>query len=73
MSNQFTNDFSHLWSDLPIEERQRLMPHIVESQKTHIIQCKNKAIAAHKAHMKSLDDWIKNLEAELLKYKDGDK
>ena len=60
-----TNDFSHLWNDLPIEERKRLMPHMVEAQKLHIWQCKQKAIAAHKKHMKELDDWLKNLDDEL--------
>ena len=60
-----TNDFSHLWNDLPIDERKRLMPHMVESQKLHIWQCKQKAIAAHKKYMKELDDWLKNLDDEL--------
>jgi hypothetical protein len=62
-----TNDFDHLWNDLPFEERKRLMPHMVESQKLHIWQCKIKAIAAHKKHMKELDDWLSNLELELRK------
>lgn len=65
-----TNDFSHLWNDLPYEERKRLMPHNVESQKLHIWQCKQKAIAAHRAHMRELDDWLKNLDDDLKKYLD---
>ena len=60
-----TSNFDYLWNDLPAEERKRLMPHIVESQKLHIWQCKQKAIAAHKRHMKELDDWLSNLDAEL--------
>lgn len=60
-----TNDFSHLWNDLPIDERKRLMPHMVEAQKLYIWQCKQKAVAAHKKHMKELDDWLKNLDDEL--------
>jgi len=62
-----TNDFDHLWNDLPIDERKRLMPHMVEAQKLHIWQCKQKAILAHKNHMRSLDDWLKNLNDELKK------
>jgi len=60
-----TNDFDHLWNNLPIDERKRLMPHMVEAQKLHIWQCKQKAIAAHKKHMRELDDWLSNLDAEL--------
>ncbi len=63
------NDFTHLWNDLPFEERKRLMPHMVESQKLHIWQCKQKAIEAHKRHMKKLDDWMANLDDELNKLK----
>ena len=59
---------SHLWNDLPCEERKRLMPHIVESQRRHILQCRKKAVDAHKKHMKELDEWVKNLDRELLKY-----
>jgi hypothetical protein len=63
-----TNNFSHLWNDLPYDERERLMPHMVERQKLHVWQCKQKAIAAHKRHMKELDDWLSSLDAELSKY-----
>jgi len=62
-----TNNFSYLWNDLPFEERSRLMPHMIEAQKLHIWQCKQKAIEAHKAHMKALDDLLKNLDRELNK------
>ena len=62
-----TNDFNHLWNNLPFEERKRLMPHMIESQKLHIWQCKQKAIKAHKAHMTELNNWIKNLDSELVK------
>lgn len=59
------NNFSHLWNDLPFEERKRLMPHMIEAQRLHILQCKKKAIDAHKKHMRELDDWIANLDREL--------
>ena len=60
-----TNNFDHLWNDLPFDERKRLMPHMVEAQKLHIWQCKQKSIAAHKRHMKELDAWLSNLNKEL--------
>ena len=63
-----TSNFNHLWNDLPFEERQRLIPHMIESQKLHIWQCKQKAIDAHEAQMKVLDDWMNNLDRELKKY-----
>ena len=64
-----TNDFSHLWNDLPFEERKRLMPHMIEAQKLHIWQCKQKAISAHKSNMRELDTWLDNLNKDLAKYK----
>ena len=60
-----TNDYSYLWNDMPKDERIRLMPHHIETKKLHIWQCKQKAIKAHKAHMRELDDWMKNLDMEL--------
>jgi len=57
-----------LWNDLPIEERERLMPHQVESQILHVRQCREVAVRNHKRHLRELDDWIKNLERELSKY-----
>lgn len=60
-----TRDFDHLWNDLSADERKRLMPHMIEAQKLHIWQCKQKAIDAHKRHMRELDDWLKNLDDEL--------
>lgn len=50
---------------MPKEERERLMPHAMESQLLHIWQCKQKAIAAHKRHMKELDDWMANIKRDL--------
>ena len=58
-------EHDNLWNDLPIEERKRLMPHAMESQLLHIWQCKQKAIEAHKQHMKTLDDWMANIKREL--------
>ncbi len=60
-----TNDHDSLWNDLPIDERKRLMPHQMESQILHIWQCKQKAIKAHKQHMKELDEWIISIKQGL--------
>ena len=68
-----SHEFSHLWNDLSFEERKRLMPHMIETQKLHIWQCKQKAKSAHKRHMKELDDWLKNLDSEIERIKmDGE-
>lgn len=66
--SQVTNIFTHRFNDLPFEERKRLIPYMIENQKLHIIQCKNKAIEAHKRHMAELDSWMKNLDSELKSY-----
>ena len=60
-----TKEFSYLWNGLPFDERNRLMPYMIEFQKLHIWQCKQKAITAHKRHMAELDDWLKGLDYEL--------
>jgi hypothetical protein len=64
MSNP-TSDFTHLWNDLPFEERKRLTPYMVETQKLHIWQCKQRAILAHKEHMRGFDDWIACIDRAL--------
>lgn len=60
-----TNNHNDLWNDLPSDERKRLMPHMLESQILHIWQCKQKAILAHRKHMKELDIWMANIKHEL--------
>jgi len=55
----------NLWNDLPEAERHRLMPNMMETQILHIWQCKQKAIAAHKRHMKELNDWMANIKRDL--------
>lgn len=60
-----TNNFDHLWNDLPLDDRKKLMPHMIEAQKLHIWQCKQKAIRAHRSHMEELDTWMSNLDAGL--------
>lgn len=68
-----TNEFTGLWNNMPFEERKRLMPYMVQSQKLHIWQVKQRAIAAHKRHMKELDEWIENLDRELRVYRNEQK
>ncbi len=64
-----TFNFTHLWNDLPEDERLRLMPHMIEAQILHIHQCKSKAIRAHKVLIDSLNDQIKNLSRALPEHK----
>lgn len=64
-ANVPSNEFTHLWNDMPQEERLRLMPHMIESQILHLWQAKEAAIKAHKAHMAHLDSWIGNLNQSL--------
>jgi len=59
------NEHDYLWNDLPFEERKRLMPYEMESQLRNIWKCKQKAIEAHKRHMKELDDWMCNIKRDL--------
>lgn len=66
MSKIVRKTHSDAWNNLPFEERENLMPHMVESQINHILHCRQKAVSAHKKHLKELDDLIKNLE-EFLK------
>jgi len=62
-----TNKFTHIFNDLSFAERDRLSPYLIENQKFHVWQCKQKAIEAHKKHMKKLDDWMNSLDGELNK------
>ena len=64
-----TRDFTHLWNDMSYDERKRLIPHAIESQKLHIIQCKEKAIESHKKLINEYNEWINNLDNELNKYR----
>jgi len=57
-----TSNYSHLWDNLPIDERKRLYPFLIEAQILNLWQCKQTAIKAHKKHMKELDDWMNNLK-----------
>lgn len=63
--NEVKKEFSCLWNELPDDERIRLMPYMIESQILHIWQCKQKAIKAHDAHLRQLDEWMCQLQKDL--------
>lgn len=64
-SNKPSNKFTHLWNDMPQEERTRLMPFMIEHQILHLWQARDAALKAHKAHIDNLDSWIRNLNESL--------
>ena len=57
--------FDHLWNDLPLEERNRLLPHMIESQIRHLRMTRAIIVRGHKRTLAELDDWIGNLERGL--------
>ena len=63
-----THDFDRLWHGLRFEERERMMPHMMKTQKLHLLQCRATAVHAHKNHLEELDCLIGNLDKELNKY-----
>ena len=63
-----TNNFSHLFNDLPDNERKRLIPFLLEDERRTIWRCKNKAIASHKRLMKEFDETTRYMKKELSKY-----
>lgn len=56
---------THLWNDLPFEERRRLHPYMVETHILHLEQTRDEIIRAHEGLLAKLDDHIKNLKADL--------
>jgi hypothetical protein len=60
-----TNEHTHLWNDMPFEERKRLMPYMIETHILHLQQVRSMIIEAHKAELRKLDGWIKNCEESL--------
>lgn len=51
---------TNLWNDLPDEERDRLMPHQIETQILHIEQVRAVLVTNHKKTLAQLDKWISN-------------
>ena len=52
------------WNDLPLDERERLMPIMLEAQIRQITIDKQKAITAHRNYINSLNRHIKNIQDE---------
>jgi len=58
-------NYSHLWNDLPEEERKRLMPYQIECQIRHTKAARLKAVRAHERHLREIDELVKYLESRL--------
>lgn len=54
--------YTHVWNDLPPEEKHRLWPQAIESQILHIEQTKSVMIRHHKRALSELNAQIKNLK-----------
>lgn len=56
-----------LFNDMPLEERKRLAPYMIETQILHLRQARAELVHGHQATLARLDSWIKNCEQSLLK------
>ncbi len=59
------SDHTHLWNDLPREDRHRLMPHMIESQILHLWQTRSMIERGHRGTIAELNAQIENLWAAL--------
>lgn len=64
-----TNDFTHLWNDLPFEKRVSLMPYQMETKILHLWQVRKVIVDNHKSTLALLDSWIRNIESDLEKHR----
>ena len=48
------------------------MHYMMETHKRHVMQCKQRAVNAHKRHMKELNSLIAELDREIDKAKGGE-
>ena len=60
---------THLWNDMPFEERERLMPYMIECQILHLEQAKIQIKRGHRRTMDSINSHIRNLKEELARTK----
>jgi hypothetical protein len=58
---------SHLWNDMPFDERKRLMPYAIETHILHLTQTRAMIVEGHRATLDRLDSQIKNLRNDLAK------
>jgi len=61
------SEHDHLWNNMPIEERERLMPYEMANHALHLKQVRAVLVRGHKKTLAELDDWIKNIERDLAK------
>ena len=59
--------FDEIFNELPLQEREKLMPFLISEQIIHYEQCKMKAIKSHKALISDYNSHINNLKTELKK------
>jgi len=56
---------SHLWNDLPFDERKRLMPYQIECHIRHLEQARRMAVEAHQRLLADMDGVIANCKKAL--------
>lgn len=59
------SEYTHLWNDMPFDERKRLMPYMIETHILHLTQTRATIVAAHQCALREIDDQIKNLRQSL--------
>ena len=60
-----TNEFGHLWNDLPMSERTRIYPFLIESKLLHLWQTRQLIIKGHERTLADLDAQMANLRRSL--------
>ncbi len=61
-------EYSHRFNDLSYDERQKLIPYLIESQILHVKNCKFKALVAHRKLMDDYDKHINSMKEDLEAY-----
>ena len=68
MMREVPRDHTHLWNNLPAEERKRLHPYQIETQILCLEQARAALVRGHNETLSSLDNWITELKNHLKKY-----
>ena len=63
--------YTHLWNDLPQDERCRLMPYQIENHILQLEQTRQVIECNHKRTIRDISDHIKNLKSSLAKLESG--
>ena len=53
---------SETWNNLPIQEKERWSPYLLELQIRHIKQVRERMVDTHRRAIQELDEWIRNME-----------